>query len=351
MTTTAFDWHTLTTRTGRANAPTAVRATLTFAAVAALHLIGLALLGIGLATGPAGVLTVGMAAFAYGRGWLHSLDADHIAMIDNSTRKFVGEGSKPTSVGLAFSAGHSTVVIVAGVAVVAGAGWVRRAADPTSTLGHTLGIVGGSVSTLYLLAVAAANLPQLLNAIVAVRHPHDGQLPARVGGPASRALSAPLARVTHPGHIYFFGVAFGVGFDTASTLAMLMLTGAATVAGAPPVALMALPVLFAAGMTCGDTINQMVMLRMYTAAVSATTRARFNVAVTAVSIGAALLIATITAAGLLTDSFGLQTAPLTALSEVNTDWYGIALVGVFLLIGAGVVLRWSLQRRHNAAVQ
>lgn len=350
MTTTAFDWHTLTTRTGRANAPTAVRAALTFAAVAALHLIGLALLGLGLATGPAGVLTVGMAAFAYGRGWLHSLDADHIAMIDNSTRKFVGEGSKPTSVGLAFSAGHSTVVIAAGIAVVAGADWVRRAADPDSNLGQTLGLIGGTVSTVYLLAVAAANIPQLLAAIRAARNPTSTP-PAPVNGLATKVLSAPLTRVTHPGHIYFFGVAFGIGFDTASTLAMLMLTGAATVAGAPPVALMALPVLFAAGMTCGDTINQMVMLRMYTAAVSATTRARFNVAVTAVSIVAALIIATITAAGLLTDSFGLQAAPLTALSEINTDWYGIALVGVFLLIGVGVTLRWSLQRHHHAAVQ
>src|SRR6478672_720740 len=152
----------LLTSDGRAAAPFKLRVGAAFAVIAALHLIGLGLLTIGVVAGTAGAVTIGAAAFAYFRGLIHSFDFDHVSMIDNSTRKFVTEGRNPASVGLAFSAGHSTVVILTGIAVIAGASFVHVALDESSGSARVLGIVGLSVSGLYLVLVAVANLASFL---------------------------------------------------------------------------------------------------------------------------------------------------------------------------------------------
>lgn len=334
----AAGWRDLLTRSGRRSAPLRIRAAAALSVVLLLHLLGLALLGVGLATTPAGVLTLGMAGFAYTRGWLHSLDADHLAMIDNSTRKFLAEGHRPAAVGLAFSGGHSTVVVGAGIAVVAGVGWIREAADPSSVLAARLGLIGGLVSAGYLLLVAAANLPTLIAAWRDHRAGSDSG-DHRPTGLMGRLLRAPLARVRHAGHIYWFGVLFGLGFDTASTLSILMLTAAAGVAGAPPLTLMALPLLFAAGMTLGDSVNQLLMLRLYTAAVADRSRARLNLAVTAISIGVALVVAILTLAGIAAEH-GLGGGLAEALAAVDTQWWGVGLLAVFALAAA----TWALRR-------
>ncbi|OYO02854.1 nickel transporter [Enemella evansiae] len=338
----AVGWRSLLTRSGRRSAPLRLRAAAALSVVAVLHLLGLALLGVGLATTPAGVLTLGMAGFAYTRGWLHSLDADHLAMIDNSTRKFLAEGHRPAAVGLAFSGGHSTVVVIAGIAVVAGVGWIREAADPGTALAGRLGLIGGLVSAGYLLLVAAANLPTLIAAWRDRRT--SGAAGPRPLGLMGRVLRAPLARVRHAGHIYWFGVLFGLGFDTASTLSILMLTAAAGVAGAPPLTLLALPLLFAAGMTLGDSVNQLLMLRLYTAAVADRSRARLNLVVTAISIGAALAVAILTLAGIAAEH-GWAGGVVTALAEVDTQWWGVGLLAVFAVVAAS----WALRRGFRSS--
>ena len=164
------------------SAPRTRATTVTVAVVAALHAAAMALFLAGqLWSGAA----LGMVAFAYSRGLLHALDADHLAMIDGSTRKLLGERRDAGGVGLAFSLGHSTVVLVAGVAVVLGASWVREAIDPDTNLAFVLGSVGATVSALYLLAVAAANTPTLIAALrgaPAVGHSHDW--PRAAGGDA-----------------------------------------------------------------------------------------------------------------------------------------------------------------------
>ena len=157
--------HPWMTTAGRAAQPFRSRVRAAFVTIAVLHAVGLALLGYGVLSGAAGAVVVGVAAFAYVRGLAHSFDFDHISMIDNSTRKFVNEGHRPASVGLAFSMGHSTVVVATGVLVITGAGFVRVALDETSGAARVLGIVGLSASGLYLLLVAVANLATFLQAL------------------------------------------------------------------------------------------------------------------------------------------------------------------------------------------
>src|SRR4051812_43497122 len=154
----------LLTTEGRAGRSFRFRAGAAFATIATLHLIGLALLTLGMRPGTAAAVTLGLAGFAYARGLAHAFDFDHISMIDNSTRKFVTEGRNPASVGLAFSPGHSTMVILTGFLVIAGASVVPVAFDPRSGAAHALAIIGLTVSGLYLLLVAVANLATFLQA-------------------------------------------------------------------------------------------------------------------------------------------------------------------------------------------
>ncbi len=310
-------------------------ATINVAVVAGLHVAAAALLVGGQLWGGA---ALGMVAFAYSRGLLHALDADHLAMIDGSTRKLLGERRNPAGVGLAFSLGHSTVVLVAGVAVVLGAAWVRDAIDPETNLAFVLGSIGATVSALYLLAVAAANTPTLVAALQgsdAVGHAHD----LRPRGWWGRLLSAPLSRVRHAGHVYLFGLLFGLGFDTASTIAVLMLTASASLAGVPAVALLCFPLAFAAAMTLGDSINAQVMLHVYTAADSAARR-RLNIGLLVISIVSAIVVALATLTALVGEWSG---APVP---EFDTTVFGWTLAGLAVL-GAAWLGWLRLTGRHR----
>lgn len=342
----------LLTTEGRAGRPFRSRVGAAFATVAVLHLVGLGLLLVGVLGGSAGAVTVGVAAFAYFRGLVHSFDFDHISMIDNSTRKFVAEGRRPASVGLAFSTGHSTVVVLTGILVVAGAGVVRTALDQRSGVAVGLATVGLSVSGLYLLLVAVANLSSFVAAWrlrSALRRDPSLVVPAASlapRGPASRLMSAPLRRVRHPRHVYLIGFLFSLGFDTSSQVALLMATGAAALAGAPALSLLALPFLFTAAMTLGDTSNGLMMLTMYEAADRDPARkVSFNLLVTGISILSGLTVAAIAAATLLTRA-GWTAGPLQALSEVDTAAAGYLLVGFFAAVGLVGLLLW---RRTRAA--
>lgn len=292
----------------------------TLSVVGGLHVLALLLLlGGGLWSG----LGLGMVAVAYSRGLLHAIDADHLAMIDGSTRKLLGEGRNPAGVGLAFSLGHSTVVLGAGVAVVAGATWVRAAIDPDTYLALVLGTIGASASAVYLFAVAAANTPMLVRALRGC----DSQGHAHTSPHGwARVLSAPLSRVRHAGHVYLFGLLFGLGFDTASTIAVLMLTAAGSFAGVPPLALLAFPLAFAAAMTLGDSTNATIMLKVYSAA-DTVARRRLNIVLLTVSIVAATAVAAVTVVGLI-GAWGLVSPP-----EIDTTWLGWGLAGVAVLGG------------------
>lgn len=345
----------LLTSEGRAAQPFRVRVGAAFAVVAALHVIGLGLLTYGVLGGAAGALGVGVAGVAYLRGLIHSFDFDHVSMIDNSTRKFVSEGRDPASVGLAFSAGHSTVVVITGIGVILGAGAIRTALDADSQTATVLGIVGLSVSGLYLLLVALANLATFAQALrlrAALRRDPDLVIPEDAltpRGPAARVLSAPLRRVRRPWHIYLIGFLFSLGFDTSSQIGLLMLTAGAALAGAPTIALLSLPILFAAAMTLGDTANGLMMLRMYRAAQhEPKRRITYNLVITAVGIVSAVVVGTLAAATVLTEVVGLELAPVVAIASLDTEYAGFMLAGLFVIIGVTAALLWRRTRAVTA---
>lgn len=324
-----------------------------YGVVFGLHLLGAALLLAGLR--PAGGLTLGMALFAYSRGLMHSFDFDHISMIDNSTRKFLAEGRRSASVGLAFSAGHSTVVITSGLLVIGGFAAIRNAFDPGSAVAFGLSVAGASISGLYLLGVALANLGTFVNAWRLRRRLRDDPtadasdsaiLP---GGLVARLLRAPVARIRHAGHVYLVGLLFSLGFETSSQIGLLMLTASAAISGEPPITLMALPLLFAAAMTLGDTTNGVMMLKMYEHAVAdAARRITFNLVITGVSICSGLLVAALAFSGVLEAVFGVHGGVVGWLNGLDLSWAGFALAGLMALIGLGALASWLRTRRLGA---
>jgi high-affinity nickel-transport protein len=279
----------------RAQLPFRTRLSATFGAVAALHWAAVALLFGGTAAGGE-PLAIGLVLTAYLAGVKHSYDWDHLAAIDNATRKFVAEHKDPVSVGFAFSLGHSSVVVLAGMLLVAGV--------------SLIGSVAGR-------------------------------------GFVARLLRRPLARVERPRHIFLIGFLFGLGFDTATTIGLLIVATAASLAGVSPLALLALPLAFAAAMTLCDTVNGVVMMRMYRSALADPRRKLvFNAVVTGISAVSALFIATITF-GCIVSAVGLR-YPLTEwLAALNLGDAGLALVAVLLLSWGTASLRrrWASSRR------
>ncbi len=337
----------LLTTEGRAALPFRRRVGAAFAVIIGLHVIGLGLLTLGVGAGAAGAVTVGVAALAYLRGLVHSFDFDHISMIDNSTRKFVTEGRDPASVGLAFSLGHSTVVVATGVLVIAGAGFIRTALDESSGAARVLGIIGVAVSGLYLVLVAIANLATFVQAWKLRRalkaDPHL-DVPAHAltpRGPAARIMTAPLRRIRHPRHIYVIGLLFSLGFDTSSQIGVLVLTAGAALAGAPLISLLCLPVLFTAAMTLGDTVNGLMMLRMYSAAQEDPARkVTYNLLITGVGIASGLLVGTLAAAALLTEGAGVSSAVLRAVADLDAEYAGYVLAAFFAVVFAVSAVMW-----------
>jgi nickel/cobalt transporter (NiCoT) family protein len=351
----ASGWRSLLTTDGRASRSFRFRVGAAFAVIIALHVLGLGLLSLGVISGAAGAVTIGVAAIAYFRGLVHSYDFDHVSMIDNSTRKFVSEGRDPASVGLAFSAGHSTVVILSGILVIAGAGVVRTALDENSGIARTLGIIGLSVSGLYLFLVAIANLATFCQALRLKRalaadpdlviDPKD--LTPR--GPAARVMTAPLRRIRHPRHVYLIGFLFSLGFDTSSQIGLMILTAGAALAGAPAISLLCLPILFTAAMTLGDTLNGLMMLKLYsTAHEDPRRKINYNLLVTGVGIVSGLIVGTIAVAPQHTEQGGLDLGFLTSIAAANTAYAGYLLAGLFAVIG---VSAWLLWRRAKPALR
>lgn len=296
--------------------------------------------------GRGGVLTFGLLLTAYLAGVKHSYDWDHLAAIDNSTRKFVSEGRRPVSVGFAFSLGHSTVVALAGALLVAGVHAVQGAIEEGNASNHVLGLIGAGVSGLYLLAMGLFNARAALSVGRTLRSAHAGETvreeDLRARGVVARLIEAPLRHVRKPWHIYVVGFLFGLGFDTASTVALLILTVSASAAGVSPLALLSLPAAFTAAMTLCDSLNGAAMMRLYdTALREPMRRLRFNLVITALSAVSALMISFITLGGWLRELLGLEDPVTGWLADVDLGDAGLLLAGSFLVIW----LVWRLAQR------
>ncbi|MEV7607358.1 nickel transporter [Paenarthrobacter sp. NPDC089322] len=316
----------------------------TFGAVAALHVAAVVLLvsGSGSLLGSEGAaqpLALGLVLTAYVAGVKHSYDWDHIAAIDNSTRKFVAQRKDPVSVGFAFSLGHSSVVVLAGLLVVGGAGMIGQFMEDGTTGNKVLGLIGSGVSGLFLLVMGLFNGSAFVRAAQVYRDVQAGGVARdedlETRGLVARLLAKPLSRVERPRNIYVIGFLFGLGFDTATTIGLLVITTTASLAGVSPLALMALPLAFTAAMTLCDSVNGVAMMKMYKSAIHNPQRKLgFNAVITGVSAVSALFISVITLGGFFNAALGLQDPVTTWLGGIDLGDAGLILVALFVIVWA-----------------
>lgn len=279
------------------------------AVVAGLHLLGFLLLF----AGTTGALTIGVGLTAYTLGLRHAFDADHIAAIDGATRKLVGEGRRPLSVGFFFSLGHATIVFALTLLLALGVHVLGvQVEDEGSMLHEVTGWIGAAVSGSFLYLLAALNFVVLLGLVRARRElrsgEHDGTEVERLleGRGLMNRLFGRLGRVVaRPWQMYPLGFLFGLGFDTATEVALLFLAAGAAGAGLPFYAILCLPLLFAAGMVTLDTLNGSFMSAAYGWANTKPERKLdYNLTITALSVALALVIGTFQLAGLAAEKLG-----------------------------------------------
>jgi high-affinity nickel-transport protein len=289
---------------------------------------------------------LGTALLAYTFGLRHAVDADHISAIDNVTRKLMNEGRKPLMVGLFFSLGHATIVVLLSAAIALGAGYVRTSLPQFEAVG---GIVGTAVSAGFLFAVAAINLAVLSDVVRAWRRSRGGAIDdAAVDallaqrGFMSRLVAPFVRSVDASVKMYPLGVLFGLGFDTATEVGLLGIAALEAGQGVPPIAIMIFPLLFAAGMCLIDTADGMLMLGAYGwALVKPAAKLGYNIVVTGISVVVAVAIGTIELLGVAGDRFGLHGAFWDVIARTGDHFgtIGAAIVAAFALVWLASIVR------------
>ncbi len=289
---------------------------------------------------------LGTALLAYGFGLRHAVDADHIAAIDNVTRKLMQEGKRPVSVGFFFALGHSTVVILAAAGVAATATVLSTHFDQFRSVG---GVIGTLVSALFLFAIAAANLIILRSVWRTYRHVRRGgcfveedfDILLNSRGLLAR-LFRPLFRLVTTGwHMFPLGFLFGLGFDTATEVALLGLSATEAAQGVSIWSIMVFPALFAAGMSLIDTTDGVLMLGAYDwAFVKPIRKLYYNLTITFVSVVVALLVGGIEALGLVADQLGLSGFFWDGIGSLNDNFnsLGFLIIGVFIAAWVGSII-------------
>ena len=294
-------------------------------------------------------LLLATALIAYGLGLRHAVDADHIAAIDNITRKLMQEGKRPITVGLFFSLGHSTVVFLLSLLLNFGIRALDNQVRNGSSGLHTMtGVIGTGVSGTFLYLIAALNVIILAGIVKVFREMRGGafddkeleeQLAKR--GLMNRFLGPLARRVDTPWKMYPVGMLFGLGFDTATEVALLVLAGSAVVSGLPFYAILSLPVLFAAGMCLFDTADGCFMNFAYDWAFARPIRkVYYNLTITGLSVFAAFFIGTVEILGLLQHQYrpGGRFWALVGTFDINKA--GFVIAGVFVLTWAIALSIW-----------
>ena len=314
--------------------------------------------------GTTGVYGVGVGVLAYTFGLRHAFDADHIAAVDNTTRKLLAEGrAKPLSVGFWFSLGHSTIVfglaflLSIGVKTLAG-----QVENDASELHSVTGIIGASVSGVFLWILGILNLVVLLGIVRVFRRMRAGafdeqQLEEHLNkrGFMNRFLGGLTRSVTKPWHIYPIGVLFGLGFDTATEVGLLVLAGGAAAFNLPFYAILVLPILFAAGMCLMDTTDGIFMNVAYGWAFAKPVRKVFyNITITSLSVAVALIIGTIELIGVLVEQLHIASGPLFWIAGIPLDYAGYGIVALFVvswLVALGVWKFGRIEEKWSAGLQ
>jgi nickel/cobalt transporter (NiCoT) family protein len=345
------------------------RAGVLAAVIGGLHVVGFfVLLALvvpqDLRLGGGAVFGLGLGITAYTLGMRHAFDADHIGAIDNVTRKLMSEGQRPLSVGFFFSLGHSTVVFALAALLALGIRGLSGAVeDDSSSLQEATSLIGPSVSGFFLLLIGILNLIVLIGLIkVFLRMRHgvydeqqlEDQLNAR--GFMNRIYGRATRAIRKPWQMYPLGLLFGLGFDTATEIALLATAGtAATSAGVPFYAILCLPILFAAGMSLLDTLDGAFMNVAYGWAFAKPVRKIFyNITVTGLSVAVALIIGTIELIAVFSDKLSLTGGVWDFVSAIDLNYVGYAVVGLFAVAWAIALAVWRLGRieeRWSAKLQ
>jgi nickel/cobalt transporter (NiCoT) family protein len=314
---------------------------------------------------------LGVAITAWFLGFRHAFDADHISCIDNTTRKLMADGQQPRGLGAAsgvqgvaprkparplgtgffFSFGHSTIIVAVGVGITIAARAVFGAmVDPSSAYETAGGAIGTGLSAGFLYLIALLNLIVLAGIFKVFREMRSGaydeqqleaQLQAR--GLMYRFFGRFMKSINHTWQLYFVGLVFGIGFDTATEVVLLAATAYAAIQGLPYFAVLALPFLFSGGMMLFDTLDGAFMNFAYGWAFARPVRkVYYNLVITALSIGAAFIIGTIELLGVLTTEMHLSGGFWNLMANFNINVAGFCIAALFVLVWAAALTYWHL---------
>src|SRR3954464_8416077 len=334
------------------------RAGLLAAAVIGLHVVGFFIL-LALVVphdyrlGSSGAFGLGIGITAYTLGLRHAFDADHIGAIDNTTRKLMTDGQRPLSVGFYFSLGHSSIVFLLALAFTVGIkGLSGAVSDDGSWLHSATGLVGPTVSGTFLWIIGILNLLVLIGIVKVfhrMRHGHydEAELEHQLNnrGFMTRFYKRATNAVSKPWQMYPGGLLFGLGFDTATEVALLATAGAAAAGGLPIYAILCLPILFAAGMSLLDSIDGAFMHFAYGWAFAKPVRKLFyNITITWLSVVVALVIGTIELMSVLADELTLTGQPWDVVTGLDLNDVGYAIVALFVLTWVVALTVWRVGR-------
>jgi len=293
---------------------------------------------------------LGTAFLAYSFGLRHAVDADHIAAIDNVTRKLMQEGKRPLAAGFYFSLGHSTVVVLASVGVAVTAAAFREQLANFQTIG---GVIGTAISAAFLLLIAAINLVILVNVYRVFRRVKNGNavgdeelnLMMAGGGLFARACRSLFRLIGASWHMYPLGFLFGLGFDTATEVGLLGISAAEASGGLSIWSILVFPALFTAGMTLIDTTDSILMVGAYGwAFVKPIRKLYYNLTITFVSVVVAVIVGGVEALGLVAERLGLRGGFWEAVSGLNDNFgaLGYLIIGIFAVSWIVSVLIYRL---------
>src|SRR5438094_396770 len=331
-----------------------------FGSVGLLHLAGWGLLLVYAASHPAFLALGGL---AYTFGLRHAFDADHISAIDNTTRKLLQSGQKPVGVGFFFSLGHSTVVLLIALALgLAVKSLVQGVVGDNGELRNIGGAVGTLVSGGFLVVIGIVNLVTLIDIVRVYRKMRRGQYDRQsldeelmTGGVMTRVFGRLFRVIEHSWQMYPVGFLFGLGFDTASEVALLAISAGAAAQGLPFTAVISLPLIFAAGMSLMDTTDGAFMSKAYSWAFASPVRKVFyNLTVTSLSVFVALFVGIVELAQIVIELLGLHGGMVDAIARFDfVSSAGYVIVAAFVVACAGALATYTVRRtaeRWSAAV-
>ncbi|MFD0697327.1 HoxN/HupN/NixA family nickel/cobalt transporter [Paenibacillus sp. GCM10027628] len=300
----------------------------------------------------------GIGLLAYTLGMRHAFDVDHIAAIDNTVRKLVQQKKNPLGVGFYFSLGHSSVVFLMAIVTAFSVQWAERELPWMQRFG---GVIGASVSGTFLVIIGVLNLLILINLFRLFRKFRAGEhndnefeelLQSR--GLIARMIKPLFGFIGKSWHVYPLGFLFGLGFDTASEIALLAISANAAKEAIPFIGVISLPLLFAAGMSLFDTADGMFMTKAYRWAFHTPVRKLYyNLTVTTLAVIAALIIGAVELGQVLSEEIGMEGSFWTWLQDLDFGTLGYILVGLFILAWAVSISIWKwfrIEERWSAKI-